>query len=105
MLLTRGEGTMNSVYISGAITNNPHYLTDFKEVENRLIKEYDNVINPADMLKDMSEKTPYWVFMRICLGFIDTVDTIYMMRGWKESKGARFEHEYADIFGKEIVYE
>ena len=96
---------MNSIYISGSITNNPNYISEFETAERKLLKQYDNVLNPADILKDLSPDTPYSSYIRICLGFIDTVDTMYMMKGWEESKGARFEHEYAEIFGKEIIYE
>ena len=35
------------IYIAGSITNNPNYLKQFKEAEEKLIAEGHAVINPA----------------------------------------------------------
>ena len=36
---------------------------------------------------------------------IEHVDIVYMLKDWKNSNGAKIEHDYAKSLGKKIVYE
>lgn len=33
------------------------------------------------------------------------VDGVFFMKGWKQARGCRIEHEVATLYGKEIMYE
>lgn len=43
--------------------------------------------------------------MEICMKELQTCTHIYMLRDWKESKGAMMEHEKAKELGIEIIYQ
>ena len=88
------------VYISGAITNNPDYEQQFKEAEKSLISSGYAVINPV---KDKGFEYKDYIDMGLCE--LMKCDAIYMMKGYKESKGALLELKYAKTVGLEIMYE
>ena len=58
-------------------------------------------MNPAVL----SEGFPYESYMPICLAMLEACNTVCMLKNWKDSKGARVEHEYAKLQGKNIIYE
>ena len=39
------------------------------------------------------------------LEFMSRCDTVYFCRGWEEARGCRIEHEAAQDYGLEIIYE
>lgn len=82
------------IYISGPITNVPDYLERFARAEQKLKTEYPDadIINPTVL-----EKLPleYDEYMKLDLVLIDMCDAIYMINGWKKSKGACIEFGYA----------
>ena len=41
----------------------------------------------------------------LTLILVHTCDCLFVLRDWKESKGARAEVAYAEMLGKEIFYE
>lgn len=91
---------MKKIYISGAITNNPDYPMQFSKKIYELSKDYA-VLHPLMIKADLSWKE----YMRIDLAMVYVCDCIYMMKGWENSRGAKIEQFYAELLGKEIIYE
>lgn len=91
------------IYISGAMASRMEtYKEEFQKAQEKIESEYHAVvINPAALPTGLDEKA----YMPICLKMIDAADTIYMMNGWEQSKGAVLEKMYAEYQGKAVVYE
>lgn len=98
---------MNKIYISGKITGTKDYRQRFRIAESWLYFKYHetNVINPAKVNAELPESTTYQEYMKMSLCMLSMCDTIYMLKGWKDSKGARLEHEYAKAHNYNIIYE
>lgn len=89
------------VYISGAMRSRmDSYRAIFADAQHELEKDYI-VINPALMPTGLDPDK----YMPICLAMVDAADTIYMLKGWEDSKGALIEKAYAEYQGKEVLYE
>jgi nucleoside 2-deoxyribosyltransferase len=96
------EGSI--VFLSGKINGNPNYKEDFLQAEQFLEQMGYMVINPAridEVAKDLSKEQ----IMRICYSLIDLSDSIFMIRGWNNSKGANAELSYAKSLGKKVMYQ
>ena len=94
------------VYISGKITGTEDYIERFKEVEECLKFTLDyEVVNPATMLDHLPESTTHAEYMHVSYALLDICDGIYMMNGWKDSKGAMLEYDYALEKGLIVLYE
>ena len=98
------------IYISGKITGTSDYADRFSAVENKLIAEGYEVMNPVREGKWLEHylepKKPTWVqYMKYDIATMMKADHIYMMRGWKQSKGARVEHFLARALSYTIIYE
>lgn len=91
---------MQKIYISGGISNNPNYKKQFTDKYYELQNEYI-VLHPLMINANLTWKE----YMKIDLAMISVCDCVYMMKGWKESKGAKIEHEYAKMNNKIIIYE
>lgn len=96
------------LYISGAISNDDEKIRDknlarFHEMEKKLSSDVVEVINPASLEGECIEWEEY--LARDLLIIHEQQPELYMMQGWKESKGARLEHEYAKRMGLKINYE
>jgi len=88
-------------YIAGKITNLTNYREVFKKAEDKLTEEGHLCMNPAIL----TEGFPYDVYMPICYAMIDACDSIYLLKNWTDSKGAKLEYEYALSKNKQIVFE
>lgn len=101
------------IYISGKITGDDNYRAKFAMARDRLTRDGYNVLNPVEAgdTLDMVHKyaglePPTWSeYMRKCLVTISGADAVYMLRDWKQSRGARLEHNIASELGITIVYE
>ena len=93
------------IYISGKITNDPMYVTKFAVAELMLQKEGYDTLNPARAMSNFPTYTPYSTYMACSFRLLDMCDTIYLLKDWEESCGARMEYEYAKATGKNILYE
>lgn len=91
---------MKKIYLSGAISNNPEYKKQFTRKYRELEEKYI-VLSPLFINANLEWKE----HMHIDLAMIDVCDVVYMMKGWKDSRGAKIEEVYAQFKDKEIIYE
>lgn len=97
---------MSKIYISGKITGTTDYKQRFNNAELYLMNHSDcDIINPAKVNAELPESTTYDEYMKMSLCMLSMCDTIYMLKGWKDSKGAKLEHEYAKAHNYNIIYE
>lgn len=88
------------VYISGAITNNPNYLSEFAAAEEKLLANGYLVINPTN-----TTGNSYKEFIDKDLKELMKCDAIYLLNGWQKSKGAMLEYTYAKTVDMKILFE
>lgn len=94
------------IYISGPISGTTDYLDRFKEAENDFYYNHVDIINPAEVLNTLpTYRLEYKDLMRLCLDLLSMCDSIYMLRGWENSKGACLEHEFAIANNYKIFYQ
>lgn len=94
-----------TVYISGGISGIKNYLDKFAKAEEMLLNEGHDVINPARILSQFPVDTEYVEYMTNSLRLLDKCDTIFLMRDWEDSYGARIEFVYSQATGKNIIFE
>ena len=94
---------MKKIYISGKITNNANYKADFEAVGLALKIAGFQPVNPAE--EQLPDGATWADYMRHDIKLLCDCDAIYMLRGWRESAGAKIEHKLARDLGIEIIYE
>ena len=99
-----------TIYISGKITGTDDYEDRFKKAEMELRSRGFNVLNPVKVGKwierHLAPKIPTWVeYMKQDIKAMMSANCIYMLKGYRESKGARIELFLAKILQYEIIYE
>lgn len=94
-------GKKKKIYILGSISQNENYKQQFMAKHKELEELGYIVLNPLFISCELSWKE----YMKIDLVMIDVCDAVYMMEGWKTSRGAKIEECYANMRGKEIIYE
>src|SRR5690606_28139233 len=99
------------VFISGKITGQPiaeciYKFSDAGWYIYGLIKEDQiiEIVNPL-WLKGIHFGISHKEAMEICLEALKDCTHIYMLRDWKESEGARIEHQFALDNGIKIIYQ
>ena len=92
------------VYISGPITGNPGYMSDFAEAQSHLERLGHTVINPAAFNSVLPE-LEYEEYMKMDFAMLELCDVIYMLEGWQKSCGANREYGYAIGKGMEVLFE
>lgn len=85
------------IYLSGPITGIENYKENFeaaeREARERLSDWEPEIFNPANItLPDTATHEDY---MKICMQKLADCDTIYMLNGWQNSRGACREYGYA----------
>jgi hypothetical protein len=97
---------LHTVYISGKISGTTDYHEKFENAET-LLKTigYLHVINPVKL--DHGNNTEWHQFMITDIAAILTTQckTMYMLKDWRESRGARIEHAIAIETGMRVLYE
>lgn len=90
-----------NIYISGAISNDFNYIEKFKKAEDKLTAMGHIAINPCWIKAGLTHEQ----HMHIDLAMLDVCDAIYLLKCWKDSKGANMEREHAFKNNKKIFYE
>ena len=90
------------VYISGPITGTEDYMERFAKAEEKLTAAGHQVYNPAHANSYMPEGTTWDEYMEVAMTLIKMCDAIYMLAGWKRSRGANREYGYALGKGLEV---
>ena len=101
---------MKIIYISGKITGTDDYENRFAKAEEKLKSDGYEVLNPVKagkwLEKHLAPKFPTWLeYMKQDIKSMMLADCIYMLKGYRESKGARLELFLAKILQYEIIYE
>lgn len=89
-------------YIAGKISDNlDTYQYDFSDAEQVLTHCGYTVLSPAWLPVGLHSYDDY---MNISKEMLKAADDVFFLEGWKESKGARQEHEWAKRWKKNIFY-
>lgn len=93
------------VYISGAISG--HDIEERKCAFAKRAESFKRKGFKAVSFLDngLSQDASYEAHMRADIALMLTCDSVYMMEGWQNSRGAKMEHDVAEICGLEIFYE
>ena len=99
-----------TIYISGKITGTDDYENRFAIAEKKLKSDGYEVLNPVRtgkwLERYLAPKLPTWVeYMKQDIKSMMAADCIYMLKGYRESKGARLELFLAKTLKYEIIYE
>lgn len=99
------------VFISGKITGEPIYDCSYKFSDawvniHILSKEGQiiEIVNPL-FIKGIHFGISHEEAMEICLEALKDCTHIYMLKDWKESKGAKIEHQFALDNNIKIIYQ
>lgn len=93
------------IYISGKITGTDDYMERFAKAEKYLITKGYSVLNPAKVNAQMPSDTTYDEYMQIAVTMLQMADSIYMLKDWQNSNGAKIEHQIATMLKIDILFE
>lgn len=93
---------MSVAYIAGSISDNiDRYQYDFADAEQVLMHLGYVVLSPAWLPAGLHG---YEDYMEISKQMMKAADDVFFLEGWKKSKGAKREHEWAKRRKKNIHY-
>ena len=96
---------MNRIYLSGKITDNKDYISHFQEAYIYCKDKFNcDIVNPS-LLNIILTKGSWCEYMALCIPLLKMCDTIFMMKTWKDSKGAIEELRVAKELGLKIIFE
>lgn len=93
------------VYISGPITNNKNFKTNFKRAEQWLKLQGHEVINPVAVAEVLPTSLNYNHYMTIDAALLTTAEAIFLLEGWQDSPGAVEEYRLAAGTNKKVLFE
>lgn len=90
------------IYVAGPMTGLPDLnFPAFARAASRLRAAGHTVISPAEVNPDKA--MPWEVCMRRDIPELCTCDTIALLPGWEESRGARLEAQIAGALGMRVL--
>jgi hypothetical protein len=94
------------IYIAGKITGRhiDEWQEQFYAAQHKLTRLGLKVKTPIE-ISWYDDFVPYNDLIKMCKILIDNADAVYMLKGWRDSKGASLECKYAIENGKQIFYE
>ena len=96
---------MMRVYISGAITGTDDYIERFSEAEKQINAGESTAVNPAGIMSSMPKDTTHDQYMKMSLALLETCESMYVLKNWRNSKGVAIELEYAREHGIPVFFE
>ena len=95
----------SKIYIAGKISGDPGYRTKFRLAEDYLQECHDyemhDIVNPVEWC---GENWSWLRCMALCLWLVADCAAVAMLPDWKQSRGARIEHRWAELLGKKMLY-
>lgn len=102
--IPNAESRLNTVYVAGPMTG---YIDlnfpAFNVVADMLRVEGYTVLNPAD--HGVIEGATWEDYLRFDITKLIQCDTIYLLEGWQDSKGAQLEYLIAERLGMRMIYQ
>ena len=97
----------NSIYIAGPMSGKvDHNYPAFHAAAKFLREKGWTVFSPAEINADAIEvDRPWSCCMRKDLAELVKCEVIFMLSGWKESKGATLELHVAERLGMTVIFE
>lgn len=94
------------IYLSGPITGTNNFHKRFEDSEKKVREKYPD----ADIVNPVKENAKlhtdcYEDIMENSLKLLSECDSIFVMKGWHDSKGCNREYGYALGVGKEMLWE
>lgn len=91
------------VYISGPISGHPYEDAEknFNDAELRLQENGFEVVNPLN--NGLSANHTWCEHMKADIKLLMECDTIYLLKGYQDSKGAMIEYDLARILGYDVI--
>ena len=93
------------IYISGSITGTDDFMERFSIAQKKLERDGHDVVNPALVNSNLPKTTTYSEYMDMSICMLKMCDAIYLLNGWKSSRGANLEIIFAMLNDKKILYE
>lgn len=93
------------IYISGPIAGQENYLERFRLAEQILTAAGHEVINPARVGAQLPRGTTHKEYMKLSIACLKMCDTVFFLKGWEHSSGARQEFWYAVMKGYTMTFE
>lgn len=88
------------IYIAGPMTGYENYNRDaFFAAADNLKADGHTVLNPSVLPDGLSQAE----YMDICLAMVRSADTIFMLTGYEQSKGALAELAYAEKLEHKVI--
>lgn len=81
-----------TAFISGKVTGDDDYIQKFRLCEKECLRKGIVALHPA-LLPERG--FTYEQYMTMCRAMIDCCDSMIMCPDWRDSSGAKVEHEYA----------
>ena len=88
------------IYLAGKISGDPDYREKFRKAARRIEKLFGTVLNPATNPEGLSAED----YMQLSFAALAAADAAVFLPDWKDSAGAKLEHEYCRYVGKPILY-
>jgi hypothetical protein len=90
------------VYISGPMTGLPGFnFPAFNTAARRLASQGHKTVNPAN--KGIVDGWEWSDYLRHDVRLLTECDAIYLLHGWRDSRGARLEEHIARELGMQIL--
>lgn len=96
------EKQTERIYISGPITGTKDYMQRFEKAEKELTEKGYSVINPAKVNAMLPQDATWEEYIKVSLTLLSICTGVYMMPGWRESRGAVLEFMQARRNGMQI---
>ena len=95
---------MTTIYIAGPMTGIENFnFPAFNKAAKFLRSKGFGVVNPAE-IAPVTGMSWRW-YMQQDIPQLVKCDAIYLLPGWRQSKGATLEHHIAQELGMTIIYE